>query len=47
VIGVGYDSHRFEEGRPLVIGGVEADPPGGLEFVHAGAGSNAWRGYEH
>ena len=22
-IGFGYDSHRFEEGRPLVLGGVE------------------------
>jgi 2-C-methyl-D-erythritol 2,4-cyclodiphosphate synthase len=21
--GIGYDSHRFEEGRPLVLGGVE------------------------
>jgi 2-C-methyl-D-erythritol 2,4-cyclodiphosphate synthase len=23
VIGLGYDSHRFEAGRPLVLGGVE------------------------
>ena len=21
--GIGYDSHRFEEGRPLILGGVE------------------------
>lgn len=28
-VGLGYDSHRFEEGRPLVLGGVEiADHPG-------------------
>ncbi len=23
--GIGYDSHRFEEGRPLVLGGVEIE----------------------
>jgi 2-C-methyl-D-erythritol 2,4-cyclodiphosphate synthase len=29
--GVGYDSHRFEEGRRLVLGGVEVpDAPRGL-----------------
>ena len=28
-IGFGYDSHRFDEGRPLVLGGVEIpDHPG-------------------
>ncbi len=28
-IGTGYDSHRFEEGRPLILGGVEIpDHPG-------------------
>ena len=28
-IGFGYDSHRFEEGRPLVLGGVRIpDAPG-------------------
>lgn len=28
-VGVGYDSHRFEEGRPLILGGVEIpDSPG-------------------
>ena len=28
-VGIGYDSHRFEEGRPLVLGGVEIpDSPG-------------------
>jgi 2-C-methyl-D-erythritol 2,4-cyclodiphosphate synthase len=30
VIGVGYDSHRFEEGRPLVLGGVEIPHERGL-----------------
>ncbi len=29
-IGMGYDSHRFEEGRPLVIGGVEIPHKKGL-----------------
>ncbi len=29
-IGIGYDSHRFEEGRPLVIGGVEIPHKKGL-----------------
>jgi 2-C-methyl-D-erythritol 2,4-cyclodiphosphate synthase len=28
-VGIGYDSHRFAEDRPLVLGGVEiADEPG-------------------
>lgn len=28
-VGIGYDSHRFEEGRPLILGGVEIpDHPG-------------------
>ncbi|MGH7540334.1 MAG: 2-C-methyl-D-erythritol 2,4-cyclodiphosphate synthase [Gemmatimonadota bacterium] len=28
-VGIGYDSHRFEEGRPLVLGGVRIpDAPG-------------------
>jgi 2-C-methyl-D-erythritol 2,4-cyclodiphosphate synthase len=31
VIGIGYDSHRFADGRPLVLGGVEIDHPQGLE----------------
>jgi 2-C-methyl-D-erythritol 2,4-cyclodiphosphate synthase len=31
MIGIGYDSHRFAEGRPLVLGGVEIDHPQGLE----------------
>jgi 2-C-methyl-D-erythritol 2,4-cyclodiphosphate synthase len=26
--GIGYDSHRFEEGRRLVLGGVEVDGAG-------------------
>jgi len=26
--GIGYDSHRFEEGRPLVLGGVEVPDAG-------------------
>ncbi len=29
-VGIGYDSHRFLEGRRLVIGGVEIDHPRGL-----------------
>jgi 2-C-methyl-D-erythritol 2,4-cyclodiphosphate synthase len=28
--GIGYDSHRFEAGRRLVLGGVEIDHPRGL-----------------
>jgi 2-C-methyl-D-erythritol 2,4-cyclodiphosphate synthase len=27
MIGIGYDSHRFADGRRLVIGGVELDHP--------------------
>ncbi len=30
-VGIGYDVHRFKEGRPLVIGGVRIDHPAGLE----------------
>ena len=29
-IGFGYDSHRFADGRPLVLGGVAIDHPQGL-----------------
>jgi 2-C-methyl-D-erythritol 2,4-cyclodiphosphate synthase len=29
--GIGYDCHRFGEGRRLVLGGVELDHPRGLE----------------
>lgn len=29
-IGIGYDSHRFEPGRPLIIGGIEIDFDRGL-----------------
>ena len=29
-VGIGYDSHRFAEGRRLVLGGVEIDHPLGL-----------------
>jgi len=29
-VGIGYDSHRFEEGRRLVLGGVEIEHPRGL-----------------
>jgi 2-C-methyl-D-erythritol 2,4-cyclodiphosphate synthase len=29
-IGSGHDSHRFEEGRPLILGGVRIDHPRGL-----------------
>ncbi|MDQ3936489.1 MAG: 2-C-methyl-D-erythritol 2,4-cyclodiphosphate synthase [Actinomycetota bacterium] len=28
--GIGYDSHRFAEGRPLILGGVEIDSERGL-----------------
>jgi len=31
LVGIGYDSHRFAEGRKLVLGGVEIDHPQGLE----------------
>ena len=30
-IGYGYDSHRFEDGRPLVLGGVEFPGETGLK----------------
>ena len=30
-IGIGYDSHRFAEGRPLVLGGVEIPYDKGLD----------------
>jgi 2-C-methyl-D-erythritol 2,4-cyclodiphosphate synthase len=30
VVGIGYDSHRFEQGRPLVLGGVEIEHERGL-----------------
>jgi 2-C-methyl-D-erythritol 2,4-cyclodiphosphate synthase len=29
-VGIGYDSHRFADGLPLVLGGVEIDHPRGL-----------------
>lgn len=29
-VGLGYDSHRFVEGRPLILGGVEIAHPRGL-----------------
>jgi len=29
-VGIGYDSHRFEQGRRLVLGGVEIDHERGL-----------------
>jgi 2-C-methyl-D-erythritol 2,4-cyclodiphosphate synthase len=31
MIGIGYDSHRFGAGRPLVLGGVEVEHERGLE----------------
>jgi 2-C-methyl-D-erythritol 2,4-cyclodiphosphate synthase len=31
MVGIGYDSHRFAEGRRLILGGVEIDHPQGLE----------------
>ena len=30
-VGIGFDSHEFEEGKPLRIGGVEIDFPLGLK----------------
>lgn len=30
-VGLGYDSHRFVEGRPLILGGVRIDHPLGLD----------------
>ena len=30
-VGIGYDSHRFAEGRPLVLGGVTIEHDRGLE----------------
>ena len=30
MVGIGYDSHRFAAGRPLILGGVEIDYPRGL-----------------
>jgi 2-C-methyl-D-erythritol 2,4-cyclodiphosphate synthase len=29
-VGVGYDSHRFADGRPLILGGVEVEHGRGL-----------------
>ncbi len=29
-VGIGFDAHRFVEGRPLILGGVEIDHPQGL-----------------
>jgi 2-C-methyl-D-erythritol 2,4-cyclodiphosphate synthase len=29
-VGIGYDSHQFEEGRPLVLGGIRIPHPRGL-----------------
>jgi 2-C-methyl-D-erythritol 2,4-cyclodiphosphate synthase len=29
-VGIGYDVHRFAEGRPLILGGVEVDHERGL-----------------
>jgi 2-C-methyl-D-erythritol 2,4-cyclodiphosphate synthase len=29
-VGIGYDSHRFEEGRKLILGGVEIEGARGL-----------------
>ena len=30
-VGIGYDSHRFAEGRRLILGGVEVESDRGLE----------------
>jgi 2-C-methyl-D-erythritol 2,4-cyclodiphosphate synthase len=29
-VGIGYDSHRFDQGRPLILGGVEIEHERGL-----------------
>jgi 2-C-methyl-D-erythritol 2,4-cyclodiphosphate synthase len=29
-VGIGYDSHRFAEGRPLILGGIEIEHERGL-----------------
>ncbi len=29
-VGIGFDAHKFVEGRPLILGGVEIDYPLGL-----------------
>jgi 2-C-methyl-D-erythritol 2,4-cyclodiphosphate synthase len=31
MVGIGYDSHRFAPGRPLILGGVEIEHEQGLE----------------
>jgi 2-C-methyl-D-erythritol 2,4-cyclodiphosphate synthase len=31
MVGIGYDSHRFADGRKLILGGVEVEHPQGLE----------------
>src|SRR3954454_2015465 len=31
MVGLGYDSHRFAAGRPLILGGVEIEHDQGLE----------------
>jgi 2-C-methyl-D-erythritol 2,4-cyclodiphosphate synthase len=31
MVGIGYDSHRFADGRTLILGGVEIDHSQGLE----------------
>lgn len=30
-VGIGFDAHRFADGRPLVLGGIRLDHPRGLE----------------
>jgi 2-C-methyl-D-erythritol 2,4-cyclodiphosphate synthase len=30
-VGIGYDSHRFADGRPLILGGVEIEHERGLD----------------
>ena len=30
-VGIGHDTHRLEEGRPLILGGVRIDYPRGLQ----------------
>ncbi len=32
-VGIGYDSHRFAEGRPLILGGVEITTSAGSPAI--------------
>ena len=32
-VGIGYDSHRFVAGRPLILGGITIPHPQGLAVI--------------